>query len=57
MRIKSTSFEPNRMREALEKLKDLERNIRHDYPHEKVEPSEKKVPPLWIRWWSWLFGT
>ncbi len=57
MRIKSTSFEPNRMREALEKLKDLERNIRHDYPHEKVEPSEKKVPALWIRWWSWLFGT
>ncbi len=55
MRIKSASFEPRRMRKALKRLKDLEKEIDPDHLPQREQSSKKQAAAFWVRWWHWLF--
>ncbi|WP_457603091.1 hypothetical protein [Nitratifractor sp.] len=55
MRIKSASFEPRRMREALKKLKDLEKEIDSNRLQEREQSFKKQAPTFWVRCWHWFF--
>ncbi len=56
MRIKSASFEPREMREALKRLESVEEKISRELPpQKKVEPAGRR-PGFWARFRRWLLS-
>ncbi len=56
------SFEPRRLREAVEELKRLERRLTRESAASQEEPGELPRAPMrppgrLVRWWRLLFGS
>ena len=56
MRIKSASFEPRRMREALKRLDILAEEINRELSQEKKEESAEHRSGFWARLRAWLLS-